>query len=130
MAAESPALVVHLGDYIYEDGPGIRPDLVRRHDAAEPRTLEGYRARYALYKRDPDLQAAHAAAPWVFTPDDHEVDNDWAGENNTEELTLRQFLDRRAAAFQAMYEHLPLHTHVHAHRTRRAACTVGSTSAR
>ena len=108
MAAESPGLIVHLGDYIYESGPGIRLDLVRRHDAAEPRTLEGYRARYALYKRDPDLQAAHAAAPWVFTPDDHEVDNDWAGEHNTEGMTLRAFLARRTAAFQAMYEHLPL----------------------
>ena len=108
MAAESPSLVVHLGDYIYESGPGIRNDLVRRHDAEEPRTLEAYRARYALYKRDPDLQAAHAAAPWVFTPDDHEVDNDWAGEHNTEQMNREAFLARRTAAFQAMYEHLPL----------------------
>ena len=108
MAAESPALVVHLGDYIYEDGPGIRPDLVRRHDAPEPRTLDGYRARYALYKGDADLQAAHAAAPWVFTPDDHEVDNDWAGGRGTEGMDPSAFLARRAAAFQAMYEHLPL----------------------
>ena len=108
MAAESPALIVHLGDYIYEGGPGIGPFLVRRHDAEEARTLEGYRARYALYKRDPDLQAAHAAAPWVFTPDDHEVDNDWAGAHHTERMTTRAFLARRTAAFQAMYEHLPL----------------------
>ena len=108
MAAESPALIVHLGDYIYESGPGFRDDLVRLHDTEEPRTLEGYRARYALYKRDPDLQAAHAAAPWVFTPDDHEVDNDWAGEHNTEQMSRQAFLERRAAAFQAMYEHFPL----------------------
>ena len=87
MAAESPALVVHLGDYIYESGPGEGDGLVRLHDTEEPRTLDGYRARYALYKRDPDLQAAHAAAPWVFTPDDHEVDNDWAGEHHTEEMS-------------------------------------------
>ena len=89
-------------------GPGIRNDLVRRHDAEEPRTLEGYRGRYALYKRDAELQAAHAAAPWVFTPDDHEVDNDWAGDHNTEQMNRETFLARRAAAFQAMYEHLPL----------------------
>ncbi|MCY3598599.1 MAG: alkaline phosphatase D family protein [Gemmatimonadetes bacterium] len=108
MAAESPALVVHLGDYIYESGPGAGDNLVRRHDTEEPRTLDGYRARYALYKRDPDLQAAHAAAPWVFTPDDHEVDNDWAGDHNTEDMTQEAFLARRAAAFQAMYEHFPL----------------------
>lgn len=108
MAAEAPSLVVHLGDYIYESGPGLRNDLVRRHDTEEPRTLEGYRARYALYKRDPDLQAAHAAAPWVFTPDDHEVDNDWAGIHNTEAMARDAFLARRTAAFQALYEHFPL----------------------
>ena len=108
MAAESPSLVIHLGDYIYESGPGLRNDLVRRHDTEEPRTLEAYRARYALYKRDPDLQAAHAAAPWVFTPDDHEVDNDWAGIHNTEAMARDAFLARRTAAFQALYEHFPL----------------------
>ena len=108
MAAETPSLVVHLGDYIYESGPGFRNDLVRRHDTEEPRTLDAYRARYAQYKRDPDLQAAHAAAPWVFTPDDHEVDNDWAGLHNTEAMPRDAFLARRTAAFQAMYEHFPL----------------------
>jgi len=108
MAAESPALVIHLGDYIYESGPGDGDDLVRLHDTEEPRTLDGYRARYALYKRDPDLQAAHAAAPWVFTPDDHEVDNDWAGDHHTEEMSREAFLARRTAAFQALYENFPL----------------------
>ncbi|MCG8467332.1 MAG: alkaline phosphatase D family protein [Gemmatimonadetes bacterium] len=108
MARETCDLVVHLGDYIYEEGPGLRTDLVRRHDTPEVRTLEAYRARYALYKRDLDLQAAHAAFPWVFTPDDHEVDNDWAGEHNHEGMTPSVFLARRTAAFQAMYEHLPL----------------------
>ena len=114
---EEPAqLIVHLGDYIYEEGPASRPDLVRRHDGPEVRSLDEYRGRYALYKSDPDLQAAHAVFPWVFTPDDHEVDNDWAGEHTTEEMSLMAFLSRRAAAFQAMYEHLPL---------RRAAMPAG-----
>ncbi len=108
LADESPDVVVHLGDYIYEGPPGGRAGLVRRHDTAEARTLAGYRARYELYKSDPNLQAAHAASPWVFTPDDHEVDNDWASDHNTEGMALAAFLERRTAAFQAMYEHMPL----------------------
>ena len=108
MAEESIGLVVHLGDYIYEDGPGIRTDLVRLHDAHETHSLEDYRARYTLYKSDPDLQTAHAAFPWVFTPDDHEVDNDFADNHGEDGTTGKAFLRRRAAAFQALYEHLPL----------------------
>lgn len=108
MVDEAPELIIHLGDYIYEDGPGLRTDIVRRHDTLEPRTLDEYRQRYALYKSDPLLQAAHATAPWVFTPDDHEVDNDWAGINNTEGDALDVFMERRAAAFQALYENLPM----------------------
>ena len=108
MAEEPVRLVVHLGDYIYEDGPGRGPDLVRLHDARETRSLEDYRARYALYKSDLDLQAAHAECPWVFTPDDHEVDNDFANDHGEDGTSREAFLRRRAAAFQALYEHLPL----------------------
>ena len=61
MAARELDLVVHLGDYIYESSWGAR--LVRRHTGAIPSTLDEYRDRYALYKSDRDLQAAHAAAP-------------------------------------------------------------------
>lgn len=106
LANEDLDLVFHLGDYIYES-TGVR-EQVRFHTYPEPTTLEDYRNRLALYKTDPDLQAAHAAFPWVLTWDDHEVDNDYAGaisENNDPEAA---FLQRRAAAYQAYYEHQPL----------------------
>ena len=104
MAAEDLDLVVFLGDYIYESSWGQRH--VRKHDAGEPYTLDEYRGRYALYKSDPDLRVNHAAAPWIVTWDDHEVDNDYA--NDKSEDLDANFLARRAAAYQAYYEHLPL----------------------
>ena len=81
---------------------------MRKHDAGEPYTLEDYRRRYALYKSDPDLQAAHAACPWIVTWDDHEVDNDYADNRPEDGMPPEQFLARRAAAYQAFYEHQPL----------------------
>jgi alkaline phosphatase D len=106
MAQEDLDLVVHLGDYIYEVSWGR--DLVRRHGAPECQSLSDYRNRYALYKSDADLQAAHAACPWVVTWDDHEVDNDYAGSRSEELVAPEIFLQRRAAAYQAYYEHMPL----------------------
>ena len=76
IVADDPDLIVFLGDYIYESSWGR--NHVRKHTGGEPYTLEDYRARYALYKSDPDLQAAHRACPWIVTWDDHEVDNDYA----------------------------------------------------
>jgi alkaline phosphatase D len=106
MARDTLDLVVHLGDYIYEGSWGGRP--VRAHTGAEPVSLGDYRNRYALYRSDLDLQAAHAAFPWVAICDDHEVDNDYANDRS-EDLTPReQFLGRRAAAYRAYYEHMPL----------------------
>jgi alkaline phosphatase D len=106
MATEDLDLVVHLGDYIYESSWGSKH--VRKHDAEEPYTLEEYRARYALYKSDPDLQAAHAAFPWLVTWDDHEVQNDYANDRSQYGDIREAFLARRAAAYQAHYEHMPL----------------------
>ncbi|MCP3734578.1 alkaline phosphatase D family protein [Sphingomonas sp. RP10(2022)] len=106
MVAEDPDLILFLGDYIYEGAPSAK-DAVRLHQNPEPRDLAGYRIRYATYKCDPLLQAAHHAAPWVLTWDDHEVANDYAGaldQNNTDPAA---FLLRRAAAYQAWYEHQP-----------------------
>jgi alkaline phosphatase D len=114
LAQEDVDLVVHLGDYIYEGGVGA--SFPRQHNSAEITTLEQYRNRYALYKSDPDLQAAHAAAPWVVTWDDHEVDNNYAGEHEERGATREAFLLRRAAAYQAYYEHMPL---------RRSSMPVG-----
>jgi alkaline phosphatase D len=107
IAAAAPDLVAFLGDYIYEWGPyQLRhPDKAVR--TSESFTLADYRARYAQYKSDPDLQAAHQAAPWIVTWDDHEVSNDYAGDRD-QRLTGAEFAARRAAAYQAYYEHMPL----------------------
>ena len=106
MADDDLDLVFHLGDYIYERSFG--DERVRSHEAGEVHSLDEYRARYALYRSDPDLQAAHAACPWVVTTDDHEVDNNWADETPEDDQSPEQFLLRRAAAFQAYYEFMPL----------------------
>jgi alkaline phosphatase D len=105
MLAENPDLVVFLGDYIYEMSWGR--NLVRSHEGPSARDLAGYRDRYALYKTDPDLQAAHRACPWLVTWDDHEVSNDYAGDRGERERGT-PFLMRRAAAYKAFWEHMPL----------------------
>jgi alkaline phosphatase D len=106
MADEQLDLVVHLGDYIYEGGASAeRP---RRHNSAEIISLEDYRNRYALYKSDPNLKLAHAAFPWIVTWDDHEVDNNYAGDAPEDKQSRQAFLERRARAYQAYYEHMPL----------------------
>ncbi|MEH1936832.1 MAG: alkaline phosphatase [Nostoc sp.] len=110
LAQDDLSLVVHVGDYIYEGG--ISNNRPRKHNSAEILTLEDYRNRHALYKTDTNLQAAHAAFPWIVTWDDHEVENNYANdisEIDTEPDQNRAiFLQRRAAAYQAYYEHMPL----------------------
>ena len=106
IAKDDPDLLVFLGDYIYESSWGKA--LVRRHNAPEPTSLDDYRVRHALYKTDTDLQAAHRAMPWLLTWDDHEVDNDYADDRPEDGMEREAFLLRRAAAYRAYYEHLPL----------------------
>lgn len=106
MAKERFDLIVHLGDYIYEETWGAKN--VRHHNAPEIYTLDDYRARYELYKQDLDLQAAHASAPWAVTWDDHEVDDNYANAIAVDEQTPKQLLIRRAAAYQAFYEFMPI----------------------
>jgi alkaline phosphatase D len=110
MAQDDLSLVVHVGDYIYEGG--ISNTAVRRHNSSEILTLNDYRNRHALYKADTDLQEAHALFPWIVTWDDHEVENNYAddiSEIDTEPDQDRAiFLQRRAVAYQAYYEHMPL----------------------
>jgi alkaline phosphatase D len=106
LAQEDVDLVVHLGDYIYE-GPGVA-NRVRRHLGLECLALDDYRLRYALYKTDPHLQAAHAMAPWIMTWDDHEVANNYAADHPEKPAKRADFLRRRAAAYQAYFEHMPL----------------------
>ncbi len=94
-----------LGDYIYEDantGP------IRSHGGAAATTLDEYRQRYALYHGDPDLQAALARCPWLVIWDDHEVEDNYAGDLSKTNAATDVFRSRRAAAYQAFYEHLPL----------------------
>ncbi len=98
-------LIAHLGDYIYE---GNTAEPVRRHDRGECQSLADYRLRYAWYRSDPTLREAHAACPWVLTHDDHEVDNDYASEQAENPGEQPGFVARRAAAYQAYYEHMPL----------------------
>jgi alkaline phosphatase D len=106
IVADDLDLVVFLGDYIYESPTSAT--RVRQHGAPEPHTLDDYRIRHALYKTDPDLRAAHAAYPWIVTWDDHEVSNDYANDRGAMLNGREWFLARRAAAYQAYYEHLPL----------------------
>jgi alkaline phosphatase D len=106
IVADAPDFIAFLGDYIYESSWGRDP--VRSHRAPEPYSLEDYRARHALYRSDPDLQEAHAACPWIVTWDDHEVDNDYADDRAEDGMDRASFLLRRAAAYRAYYEHMPL----------------------
>jgi alkaline phosphatase D len=104
LAAEDVDLVVFLGDYIYEGGPSSTSP--RQHDSPEVIDLDAYRGRYALYKSDPNLQAAHARAPWLVIWDDHEVDNDHAGSNQDDGAPPGvDFTARRSAAYRAWWEH-------------------------
>lgn len=98
--------VLFLGDYIYETVN--RAGHMRLHTGVEPETLNQYRQRYAQYRLEPQLQRAHAALPWIVTADDHEVDNDYAGLNNFGDVERALFARRRAAAYQAYYEFMPL----------------------
>ncbi|MBG0855830.1 alkaline phosphatase D family protein [Streptomyces spinoverrucosus] len=115
LAQDDVDVVFHLGDYLYEYAVnavgGQRkytdrtlPDLFNR----ETMTLEDYRLRYALYKSDPDLRAAHAAHPFVVTWDDHETENNYADDIPENSVPPEEFLLRRASAYRAYWENQPL----------------------
>jgi alkaline phosphatase D len=111
MASEDLDFVLHLGDYIYEyssAGTALAERRPRLQPPGLAKTLADYRTLHALYKTDPDLQAAHAAAPWIVTWDDHEVQNDYANGSGQERTPPALFLQQRAAAYQAYWEHMPL----------------------
>lgn len=112
--------VFHYGDYIYEGPAGRLKERFPTWDAAgklvkerdhfgdEIYTLDDYRRRYAQYKTDSDLQAAHAAAAFIMSFDDHEVDDNWGGEYDKDRTPPEAFVLRRFAALQAWYENLPV----------------------
>ncbi len=105
-AAEDLDAVLFVGDYIYEDSWGR--NLVRHHTGGRCTLLDEYRERYAQYKSDADLQAAHAAHPWIVTWDDHEVTDDYTADIGPRDPDPAHFLQQRAAAYQAYWEHMPL----------------------
>lgn len=112
LRADHPDLVLFLGDYIYEY-PGAAGAVRAPRDGLWVTSLDDYRSRHALYKSDPDLQAMHAACPWIVTWDDHEVQNDYAGlQPGSSGPPFVDFPERRAAAYQAYYEHMPLRSTV------------------
>ena len=109
-------VVLHLGDYIYEYPVGEYVNPIAEQQLGrkvkpehEILVLEDYRMRYGLYRADSDLQAAHAAHPWITVWDDHEIMNDtWrAGAENHHEGE-GNFSDRIQAARQAYHEWMPI----------------------
>lgn len=102
MLDEDVDLVVHLGDYIYEY-PGGK--VLPTHQVA---TLADYRLRYASYRSDPHLRAAHARFPFVSTWDDHEVQNNHAGDTLEGGGTPEESAELRTAAYRAWWENLPV----------------------
>lgn len=119
-------LVVFLGDYIYEHG--VSDSGVRTHEAGVVVSLDEYRARYATYRADEYLQAAHAACPWLVVWDDHEVSDNYANlvpgfTLDGPQLDTEAFRRRRAAGYRAWYEHMPVRVappndeHLRIHRT-------------
>jgi alkaline phosphatase D len=117
--ANTPDLdaVIHLGDYLYEygiDGYGgaVGQEIDRNHEPPlEIVSLDDYRTRHAQYKTDPDLQAAHAAAPWLCTWDDHESTNNSyrsGAENHNPEAGEGNWTDRKQVAVQAYLEWMPV----------------------
>ncbi|MGP9812494.1 alkaline phosphatase D family protein [Rhodopseudomonas sp. NSM] len=107
-------VVFHYGDYIYEyafaahDRDGKPNPRTMPPDFPACFTLTDYRRRYALYKGDPDLQAAHASCPFLSSFDDHDVANNWAADSDPKNTPADAFLFRRAMALQAWYEHMPV----------------------
>jgi alkaline phosphatase D len=115
LAEDNPDFVFCYGDYIYEgrgartgNGPNGPVENVRQHFGGEIYSLDDYRHRYAQYKMDTDLQAAHAAAPWFAVWDDHETDNNWVSDLDQDGTDPKLFNLRRQAAAQAYYENMPL----------------------
>ncbi len=115
--------VLHVGDYIYEYAP-TKQDIRAHSPVSDPalgrcQTLADYRIRYAQYKSDPALRAAHAAFPWVLTWDDHEVENNYAGlvdqpqNKGVTDEDKAAFAKHRAVAYQVYYEHQPIRATVH-----------------
>lgn len=108
IAQQDLDFVLHVGDYIYEYGADANTPTARRHLGSEIVSLEDYRNRYAQYRLDPQLQAAHAALPFIVTFDDHEVDNNYAALIPEDDQTAEAFFARRRNAYRVYRETMPL----------------------
>ncbi len=111
LAAQELDFVVHVGDYIYENGATGDPIAEgRNHFGGEAFSVRDYRDRYSLYRLDPDQQEAHARFPFIVTWDDHEVDNNYAGRIAEEGAPSQgdDFLKRRLNAYRVYSETMPL----------------------
>jgi len=117
MAKQDVDVVIHLGDYIYEYGQGgyATEDAVKlgRTLAADNNQeiikLDDYRKRYALYRKDKDLQTLHHRHPFIVIWDDHELANDtWREGAENHQANEGAFLDRKLAALQAYFEWMPI----------------------
>lgn len=115
LANEDLDLAFHYGDYIYEGGatplgtkPGRSWTAVRQHVGNEIYSIDDYRRRHAQYKTDPHLQAAHASCAFAVSFDDHEIDNNWAGDIDQDGTAPEVFALRRMAGLQAWYENMPV----------------------
>lgn len=103
--------VLHLGDYIYEYGEGEYGDNAGRtlDPSHEIIVLEDYRRRYALYRRDVDLQAVHQTHPFITVWDDHETaDNSYKDGANNHNDGEGEWSERKAQAIQAYFEWMPI----------------------
>lgn len=109
MAKDDLDLVLHLGDYIYEYEGKDGDKRVRKHVGKEIMSLDDYRVRHAQYKSDPLLQGIHTRCPWLVVWDDHEFENNCANDISEElGISPAYYLMRRANAYQAYYENMPL----------------------
>ncbi len=117
MAKQNVDVVIHLGDYIYEYGADgyATEDAVKlgrtlpADNNKEIIKLDDYRKRYALYRKDKDLQALHHRHPFIVIWDDHELANDtWREGADNHQANEGSFLDRKLAALQAYFEWMPI----------------------
>ncbi|MFV5363063.1 alkaline phosphatase D family protein [Acinetobacter oleivorans] len=117
IAKQNVDVVIHLGDYIYEYGSdGYATEDAEKLGRTLPSDnnkeiikLEDYRKRYALYRQDKDLQAAHQRHPFIVIWDDHELANDtWREGAENHQDNEGSFSDRKLAALQAYFEWMPI----------------------
>jgi alkaline phosphatase D len=106
LAQEQVDFCVHLGDNIYENGHAglthghVREDLIGGGQATD---LTTYRQKYQLYLSDPYLREVRRRFPWVVLWDDHELFNNYTGQQVAQEDPQRQ-----RDAYTAFLEYMPV----------------------